>query len=555
MTTTAEPVEQAAVPPTVRERISAVPTRWRAAAPGTALRTVKSPCTWLVLAAFVLYAAFAYNQYQQLQVGACDLGIFYQAAHGWAFHLWPNVPIKGYSQIGDHFSPTFILLAPLLWVHDSPLTVVMAQAALLVASAIPIYLAIMRAWGSKTIASGITVAYLLSIGIQNSVAFPVHEVMFSAPLIAWGLERAMAGKWTAASILIGCTVFAKEDMGLLVIMFAVFALRHRKWRHALALTLWGAFMFILCLKVLIPHWNPNGFTYSNDYAKTLHSANFPDAVKYMLSHPRNTLHAIFNNPAKRDAWFHILAPVGFLCLASPIALMGLPMMLTRMLSDRDTEWGWYFYYDMPLMPIIFLGAVDGIQRISRLTRRITEMIQARRQAPEPESAETKPTEPLEAAKPLEPAEPAPTEPEVPTPATTAGRRRRLGERIAAGAFAVLTLGVTYHISEYRPLDAWLRLDAFKSDSNWVQDVHHALKYIPPGVEVRATNNLTIPLATSNTVTLVGSHVDHGDWAAIDTTNPQCPINASDIPPYVADLTAQGFTTVAKVGPILVMHKG
>jgi hypothetical protein len=131
----------------------------------------------------------------------------------------------------------------------------------------------------------------------------------------------------------------------------------------------------------------------------------------------------------------------------------------------------------------------------------------------------------------------------------------LVERVLAGAFAVITLAVTVDISRLRPLDQWIRLGGYQSNQNWVQDVHHALKLIPPGVEVRATNNLTIPLAASNTVTLVGSHVDKGDWAAIDTSNPQCPIGPSDIPPYVADLKSQGFTEVAEVGPILIMHKG
>jgi hypothetical protein len=378
--------------------------------------------------------------------------------------------------------------------------------------------------------------------------------MFSAPLIAWGLERMMAERWTAASVLIGATVFVKEDMGLLVVMFSLLALKNRKWRHALALFLWGAFMFVLCLKVLIPHLNPNGFTYSSDYAKTLHSDNFPDAVKFMLSHPGNTLRAVFDNPVKRDTWLHILAPAAFLCLASPIALLALPAMLSRMLSDRDTEWSWFFYYDMALMPIVFIGAVDGLQRLARLTRWATAKYHGRGSGPVVASD----TEAI-AVGGTDTEAKAAIEPEGGTEPKRSGLGRRLprlrGERLAAGLFAVFALGVTLDYSHLRPLDQWIRLDGYKSNANWIQNVHHALALIPPGVEVRATNNLVIPLAASNTTTLVGSHVDKGDWAAIDTTNPQCPISASAIPSYVTDLKSQGFVEVKKIGAILIMHKG
>lgn len=532
-------------------------TRWRRAAPRAARTGTKgaalSPCTWLVGVAFVVYAAFAYNQYRQFQVGACDLGIFYQTVQGWAFHGWPLVPIKGYSQLGDHFSPMFMVLAPLLWVYNSPLVIVFAQAALLVSSAIPVYLVVVRAWG-KPVASAITAAYLLSIGMQGAVAFPVHEVMFSAPLIAWGLERASANRWTTATVLIGLTVFVKEDLGLLCVMFALYALRNRKWRHALAISVFGVGMFVLCVKVLIPHMNPNGFTYSNDYAQTLHSANFTEAVKYMFTHPADTVRSLFGNPAKRDAWFHILAPVAFLCLASPIALLGLPMMLTRMLSDRDTEWSWHLYYDMPLMPIVFIGAVDGVQRLTRVVSRVAAKVRERR-ALVPVEPSADPTASGGGAEPDESDESDGGAGGHTQPSPTSTKPRIQLQQLLGGAFAVVALGTAVNDSRGMQLDLWWNHGWFESSPAWDSWVRNSLSYIPSGVEVRATNNLTIPLADRDTVTLIGSHVEKGDWAAVDTGNPQCPIGPSDIPPYMAMLKSGGFKIVKQEGTIVILHKG
>lgn len=504
--------------------------RWNAgvqAAPSRTRQALRSPCTWIVVAALIVYGAFAYNQYRQLQVGACDLGIFYQAVQGWAFHGWPMVPIKGYVHMGDHFSPIFLVLAPLLWIYDSPLVIVMAEVVLLVVSVIPVYLVVARIW-NKGLASLVAVAYLLGIGVQGSVAFPVHEVMFSAPIIAWGLERAHAKRWTAATVLIGSLVLVKEDLGLMAVMFAVYLLINGKKRHAAALAAWGVVMFVVSVKVLIPNMNPGGFTYSNDYAQSLHSSNFAQAIKYMILHPGHTIHLLYDDPVKRDTWFHLLAPVAFLCLASPLALMGVPLMLTRMLSDRSTEWGWHLYYDMALMPIIFIGAVDGVQRLNRLIRWVMDKTrERRRQAGGSDESDAVLVD----------------------PATW-----RLTERMLGGVFAVLALAITVSTARYLPLNTWARHDGYESDKTWVAQVHQALAYIPAGVEVRATNNLTIPLANRDTVTLVGSHQDKGDWAAIDTRTPSCPIDASFIPPYVAELRAQGFVKVKSVGPILIMRK-
>jgi uncharacterized membrane protein len=162
-------------------------------------RAALSPCTWLVAAALTIYGLFTVNLWDQLQVGACDLGIFYQAAHGWAFQGWPYVPIKGYSQLGDHFSPIFVLLAPALWIHDSPATLMAVQVLLVCLSAVPVYVAVRRAHGTLP-AALVEAAYLASFAVQGTLGFPVHEVMFGAPLIAWALERALAGRWTWASL-------------------------------------------------------------------------------------------------------------------------------------------------------------------------------------------------------------------------------------------------------------------------------------------------------------------------------------------------------------------
>ncbi|WP_165945683.1 DUF2079 domain-containing protein [Micromonospora sp. KC606] len=77
-----------------------------------------------------------------------------------------------------------------------------------------------------------------------------------------------------------------------------------------------------------------------------------------------------DQPAKVTTWQQLLIPIGFVALASPLALLAAPLMLARMLSSRETQWSSSLYYDMPLMPIMFAAAADGIRRIGNLLDRL-----------------------------------------------------------------------------------------------------------------------------------------------------------------------------------------
>lgn len=487
--------------------------RWLARFARWLRRAALSPCSWLFAAALTVYGLFTRNMWDQMQVGACDLGIFYQAVHGWAFHGWPYVPIKGYSQLGDHFSPIFVLLAPALWVHDSPDTLMAAQVVLVCLSAIPVYVAVRRAHGVLP-AVLIEAAYLASFAVQGTVAFPVHEVMFGAPLIAWALERALAGRWTWASIVMGATVFVKEDMGVTVAAFGLYALVNRKKWHALWLIVFGLVMFVVCVDVIIPAINPRGFTYSGYYAANLGGAQGIGAdVGYILTHPFRVLGILWNDPVKRADWRHLLLPVGFLALASPMALVALPVMLTRMLSVRDTQWSWHLYYDMPLLPIVYLAALDGYDRILRLPP-VTRLL---------------------------------------------ARIRGGGEWPKRALTAALAGAAALGVSSIQPslqVYGWLYLDRFRADPGYVAQVHEVLRQLPPGVAAQATNFLTVPAAARDTMTVFDdSNTSRGNWALIDLDDPgNCGPTTEQTRARAAQLIAQGWSVVAQDGRIELLRK-
>lgn len=155
----------------------------------------------LAVVAAVAYAAYSVVNHLHLGTTTYDAVIFDQAVRGYATFGPPVSPAlnehtgyaPGVSVLGDHFSPIVALLAPLYWIHDGLVTLLVAQAALFAAAVPPLWVLTRRALGPVP-AYLVAIAYAASWEVQNAVAFDVHEVAFVPVLTALAFERAKIGR-------------------------------------------------------------------------------------------------------------------------------------------------------------------------------------------------------------------------------------------------------------------------------------------------------------------------------------------------------------------------
>ena len=106
--------------------------------------TRRAGVTALTSAAALLYCLQALLDYRRFLNSTFDLVIFDQGVRGYAHLHAPTSIARGvadgqsahFSLLADHWSPILALLAPLYWIHDSPATLLVAQAVLF-ALAIP----------------------------------------------------------------------------------------------------------------------------------------------------------------------------------------------------------------------------------------------------------------------------------------------------------------------------------------------------------------------------------------------------------------------------------
>src|SRR5262249_16847228 len=106
-----------------------------------------------------------------------------QVVRGYAAGRAPVVDLKapGFCALRDHFHPILALLAPWYRLFPAAETLLVAQAALIAASVIPVGLAAARLLPPAG-AAVVAVAYGLSWGLQEAIGFDFHEICFAVPL-------------------------------------------------------------------------------------------------------------------------------------------------------------------------------------------------------------------------------------------------------------------------------------------------------------------------------------------------------------------------------------
>jgi uncharacterized membrane protein len=316
----------------------------------------------LALVSFVIYGAYAWSRHTQYLTAGYDLGIFDQAMRHYAHFHAPIVSLKGdgFNLLGDHFHPIIALLTPLYWIWTDPRMLLLAQAALVAASILPVFRFAERHLGRPS-AYPIVIAYALSWPIQLMIDFDFHEIAFAVPLIAVvidALDRHAYRVVVAACVVL---LFVREDMGMFVLAVAVLIAFRRRMRLGVVLGVIGLVGYVLATAVAIPAFSPtNSFAYWS-YDALGH--NLPSALWNSIRNPWRVVKTFFTPAEKTHTLLWILAVPAFTCIGSWYVLLAFPFLAERFLSSRTHLWNTQFHYSAVVAPIVVMAGVTVIGRL------------------------------------------------------------------------------------------------------------------------------------------------------------------------------------------------
>lgn len=313
---------------------------------------------------FVLYSAFSLWRHRIFQSTGYDLGIFEQAVRSYAEGRLPTSELKGpgFPLLGDHFHPVLASLAPFYAVVPRAETLLVAQALLFAVSTVPVTRLASRL-GRRGVVVG--VAYGLSWGIHNAVAFDFHEICFAVPLLAFAVEALVEERWRAAVAWSLPLVLVKEDLPLTVAAIGCYLVYRGRKRLGWATIAFGAVSFAVIVFVVLPWFNPDG-----GYAYWVKLEPSGSGLETRLG----TLVAL-------------LAPTGFVALRSPLVLLAVPTLAWRFTSGNPAYWGIDFHYSAVLMPIVFgafLAARPTRTWVCGVVTAVFTLVLALRPLPQPE---------------------------------------------------------------------------------------------------------------------------------------------------------------------------
>jgi uncharacterized membrane protein len=346
---------------------------------GARVRALAGREQWLFVACAAtaaVYTLFSFLNHSHFRSGT-DLAIFDQAIWHYSRFEWPRSTFLapwGYENfLGDHFEPILILLAPLYWVWDNVGVLLIAQAVLLAASIVPVFVFCRRRLG-RTGAYLMALAYVSFWGIASAIAFGFHEVAFVPLLLASILLAAEDRRWRLFAVLIAVLLLVKENTGVLVAFIGLYvALTQREWRKGALAAAAGVTWFVLATDVIQPLFN-DGRAYRHWMYRAV-GRDLTSALANMVADPTLVPRVFFKGTfdpgigwatsSKVGTLALIFLPFFGLALLSPIGILLIPLLLERMLAGNPWLWTPYLHYSLTIAPVLIMGSADALSRLAR----------------------------------------------------------------------------------------------------------------------------------------------------------------------------------------------
>lgn len=318
------------------------------------------------LVAALVYAAFSILRHSDLQ-SSSDLALYDQAVWHYSRLEEPRttVLLRLPNVLGDHFDPILVALAPLYWLWSDVRMLLVAQAVLVAAAAVPVFLYCLPRVG-RLGAYALAGAYLLFWGVHSAVGFDFHNIAFAPLLIAASVLAADRERWLAFFLLLCPLLLVKEDLSVFVAFLGLYLLARRRLRQGAATLAIGLAWYGLVTRVLMP-WAAGGAEYVHWSYDALGSG-LGDALLNMARDPSLPFEVFFaDGGARKLATIALLFfPFLGLVLLSPLAILTVPLLAERMLSSNPNLWGTGFHYSLMIAPILAMGAADGLRNLGRL---------------------------------------------------------------------------------------------------------------------------------------------------------------------------------------------
>jgi uncharacterized membrane protein len=338
------------------------------------LARVDVPLVVVVAAAcaYVAYfSAVTIEGHRNLGTSSFDMGLednlMWNLVHGGT--LFKSTPFGG--PTGTHFGhhATFFsfLLAPIYLLAPHPETLLVVQAVLMGAAAVPLHLYARRHVPPWT-ATLVALLYLVYAPLHGANLYDFHYLPLGV-FFVWTVLYAVEARRTVLAVVAAVLALSvREDVAFLLAVLGVFLLLTGKSARAGALLAVTAGGYFLAMKlVVMPHYG-GGESFVNQYAglEPPEAHGFGGVVETMFGNPAYTGSVVLERDKLVYA-MQLLVPLLFLPLSRPIGLLlVVPGFVFTLLSTQYPPLTQIsFQYTSYWTTFLFLGLVLAFERAGR----------------------------------------------------------------------------------------------------------------------------------------------------------------------------------------------
>jgi uncharacterized membrane protein len=313
----------------------------------------------------VVFAA-VHDAYTGFRLGRFDLGNMVQAVwsttEGRPLESTDNATGELMVRLGGHADPFLVLLAPVWMLWPSPLSLALAQIAVVSLGALPIFWLGRRHLGSERVAGILALAYLAYPWVATSAYGAIHPVTFAIPFLLfciWFLETDRLVPFGAFALL---TMSTGELMGLPVLALGIwFALARGRRLAGAVIACGGVAWTLFAIYVVVRHYSGGDSQFFGFYDEV--GGSPAGVVRMLFSHPGTVLGALVESQDIAYLLWLTVPLLGLFFLSPGLAAVALPQLLANGLSDFRSMTDPRYHSVAAVIPFLIAATVLGIARI------------------------------------------------------------------------------------------------------------------------------------------------------------------------------------------------
>src|SRR5437879_3164983 len=321
---------------------------------------------WVVVfAGITVYAGglsyLSLFRHQALLTGIYDLGFYAQVSWELSKLQIPRSSVWHDAVWGNHATFILAVVVPFLWLLPNPATLLVIQSFVLALGAVPAYCLGRRVWDHPVAGAVTAGVYLLYPPLQFANLFDFHADTFATPILLAAFASIFAGKTGWALVWAGLLMLVKEDMALVSLTFGLYVAAVHRRPSGLGLAAAAVTVFALLIWVVIPSWTQT--PYFSVHNRWRYLGNTPwELIASPVLHP-DVFFGTILQPERLGYLAMLVVPLAGLPLLAPeILAVGLPPLVSNLLSNIEMQYTIRGHYTAALTPILIVAAVVGSRR-------------------------------------------------------------------------------------------------------------------------------------------------------------------------------------------------